>query len=79
MIVANFARELAHGRKAALAVTMHPGTVDTALSAPFQRGLGDGKLFTPEYCAARLLEVIDGLDAADSGGLFAWDGERIAF
>ena len=77
MIVANFARELAHSRKEAVAVTLHPGTVDTALSAPFQRGVAEGKLFTPDYSAEKLIGVIDGLTPADSGGLFAWDGARI--
>jgi NAD(P)-dependent dehydrogenase (short-subunit alcohol dehydrogenase family) len=79
MIVANFARELAHGRKEAVAVTLHPGTVDTPLSAPFQRGVVEGRLFTPEYSAGQLLGVIDGLAAEDSGGLFAWDGAKIGF
>lgn len=69
-----------HGRKNPLGVCvgLHPGTVDTALSKPFQRGVTANKLFTPAYSAARLLEVIDRLTPADSGGLFAWDGERVA-
>jgi NAD(P)-dependent dehydrogenase (short-subunit alcohol dehydrogenase family) len=79
MIVANFARELAHGRKDAVAVTLHPGTVDTALSAPFQRGVAPPKLFAPDYSAQQMLDVIDTLQPANSGGLYAWDGERIAF
>jgi len=58
---------------------LHPGTVDTPLSKPFQRQVPDGKLFTPEFCATNLLKVIDGLKPEDSGGLFAWDGEKIPF
>jgi NAD(P)-dependent dehydrogenase (short-subunit alcohol dehydrogenase family) len=79
MIVTNFARELTHNRKEAIAVTLHPGTVDTGLSAPFQRGVAAEKLFTPDYSAMQLLSVLNGLTPADSGGLFAWDGQRIAF
>jgi NAD(P)-dependent dehydrogenase (short-subunit alcohol dehydrogenase family) len=69
-----------HARKNPLGVCvgLHPGTVDTPLSKPFQRGVAADKLFTPEYSAARLLEVIGQLTPADSGGLFAWDGARIA-
>ncbi len=69
-----------HARKNPLGICvgLHPGTVDTPLSKPFQRGVASDKLFTPAYSAARLLEVIDRLTSADSGGLFAWDGERIA-
>jgi NAD(P)-dependent dehydrogenase (short-subunit alcohol dehydrogenase family) len=58
---------------------LHPGTVDTALSAPFQSGVPDGKLFTPAYSAECLLSVLDGLAPDDSGNLFAWDGQRIDF
>lgn len=77
MLIANFALELRARNPEALAVGLHPGTVDTGLSAPFQRGVAEGKLFTSEYSARRLLAVLDGLDSADSGGCFAWDGVRI--
>jgi NAD(P)-dependent dehydrogenase (short-subunit alcohol dehydrogenase family) len=79
MIVTNFARELAHNRKDAVAVTLHPGTVDTELSAPFQRGVAAEKLFTADYSATQLLSVLGNLTPADSGGLFGWDGKRIGF
>ena len=79
MIVRNFAIEMAILNKEALAITLHPGTVDTALSAPFQRGVATTKLFTPDYAARQLLTVIDGLSMEDSGKLFGWDGERIPF
>lgn len=78
MLIANFAIELRTRNPDALAVGLHPGTVDTGLSAPFQRGVADGKLFTPVYSASRLLAVLDGLGPQDSGGCFAWDNARIA-
>ncbi|MFW5815456.1 MAG: SDR family NAD(P)-dependent oxidoreductase [Wenzhouxiangella sp.] len=56
---------------------LHPGTTDTALSAPFQANVPDDKLFTPEFVATRLLQVIDELNSDDSGGFFAWDGRPI--
>ncbi len=56
---------------------LHPGTVDTALSAPFQSRVPEGKLFTPEHCATSLLKVLDGLTPQDSGQVFAWDGQPI--
>jgi len=58
---------------------LHPGTVDTALSAPFQGNVPDGKLFTPEFSTRKMLAVIDILTPSDSGNLFAWDGEQIEF
>ena len=79
MLVKNFALELGRTHPQALAVTLHPGTVDTALSAPFQRGVVPAKLFTPEVSAKALLGVLDGLTPAQSGGLFAWDGAQVPF
>lgn len=61
----------------ALCVGLHPGTVDTALSLPFQSGVKT--LFTPQESAARMLSVIERLTPADSGQLFAFDGQRIPF
>ena len=78
MLVKTLAIELARSRPDALCVALHPGTVDTGLSRPFQRGVPTGKLFTPAFAAERLLAVIDGLAPGDSGRCFAWDGAPIA-
>ena len=78
MTLTNLAIELSRERPQAVCVGLHPGTVDTVLSAPFQRNLASGQLFTPAYSATCLLDVADRLTPADSGGLFAWDGSRIA-
>ena len=77
-LVRTLAIELARSRPATICVAIHPGTVDTPLSAPFQRGVPDGQLFTPATSAAHLLRVIDGLSPQDSGGLLDWAGETIA-
>ncbi|MGB0907725.1 MAG: C-factor, partial [Maricaulaceae bacterium] len=53
--------------------------VDTDLSKPFQKNVPNGKLFTPEYSAEKLLNVIDGATPQDSGSLLAWDGQTIPF
>lgn len=78
-LVRTLSIELARGRPQALCVALHPGTTDTALSEPFQANVPEGKLFSPAFVAERLLHVLDGLDAAASGGLYAWDGERIPY
>lgn len=59
-----------------IVVGLHPGTVDTRLSKPFQQAGRD--LFKPDRAAVQLLDVIDGLKPQDSGRLFAWDGAEIA-
>lgn len=79
MIVRNFAIELAHRNPAALAVTLHPGTVATPLSAPFTSRRDPADLFEPALAARQLLAVVDGLTPADSGGLFSWDGTRLPY
>ena len=77
MLIRNMSIELARRHPMALCVGLHPGTVDTRLSAPFQRSASEGKLFTPARAAGHLLDVLDRLGPADSGGVFAWDGQRI--
>ena len=79
MLIANAAIEARRRNPQAIAVTLHPGTVDTALSAPFQTGVAADRLFPPQRSADHLLQVIGALTPADSGGLFAWDGARIPF
>jgi NAD(P)-dependent dehydrogenase (short-subunit alcohol dehydrogenase family) len=78
MLIRTMAIELKRTRPDAVLVGLHPGTVDTALSKPFQRGVPEGRLFTPDESAQRLLAVVDRLGPEDSGGVFAWDGQRIA-
>ncbi len=79
MLVRTMAIELARTHPKALCVTLHPGTVDTALSKPFQARVPDGKLFTAEQSANAMLAVLEGLGPDQSGGLFAWDGQSIPF
>lgn len=58
-------------------VALHPGTVDTRLSQPFQRSVPSHKLFSTERAARQLLAILDNLTPDDSGRFFAWDGTAI--
>ncbi|MDG2004794.1 MAG: SDR family NAD(P)-dependent oxidoreductase [Novosphingobium sp.] len=78
-LVRNFAIELERKKPGAIAVALHPGTVDTPLSRPFQRGVPSAQLVSPRTSAANLLQVIDELTPDDTGLLLAWDGSRIPF
>jgi NAD(P)-dependent dehydrogenase (short-subunit alcohol dehydrogenase family) len=78
-LVRNFAIELARKNSEAIAVSLHPGTVDTNLSKPFQRGLPSGQPFSPYTSATNLLKVIGQLKPQHSGHLIAWDGSRIQY
>lgn len=79
MIVKNLAIETGRKNKSSIIAALHPGTVDSHLSMPFQSGVPEGKLFTADYSAEQLLNVIDQLAPEDSGHLFAWDGEKLPF
>ena len=77
MIVRSAAIELARSRPQSFCVGLHPGTVDTGLSRPFQARVPAARLFTPEIAARHLLEVIGRLAPGDTGRCFAWDGTEI--
>jgi NAD(P)-dependent dehydrogenase (short-subunit alcohol dehydrogenase family) len=77
--VRTIAIELSRQRPESVCVALHPGTVDTSLSRPFQGGSGNRKVFSPAYSAERLLAVTDTLTAAHTGQFFAWDGQPIPF
>jgi len=79
MLVRCFAIELRQRNPRALCVALHPGTVDTPLSKPFQSGVDPAKLFTPEHSARALLATLDRLGPSDSGRLWAYDGAPIPF
>ncbi len=79
MLIRTLAVELARRNPHALCVALHPGTVDTALSRPFQARVPAGKLFPAARSARHLLAVLDSLTPSDSGQVFAWDGSRIPF
>ncbi len=69
--------ELARRARELIVVSLHPGTVETGLSAPFRGNVAAEKLFTPAFAAERLLAVIAGLGKDASGGFYAWDGQPI--
>lgn len=79
MLVRNLAIEEHRRNSRGIVVALHPGTVDTALSRPFQGNIQSGRLFTPERAALQLLDVIEELKVADGGKLFDFEGKEIRF
>lgn len=74
-LVRTAAVELRRSRPQAICVALHPGTVDTGLSAPFAKsGL---QLQPPAEAAVRLLAVIERLGPGDSGEFFDHRGEPV--
>jgi hypothetical protein len=77
MLIKTLAIEVRRTRPEAICAALHPGTVDTGLSKPFQKNVRPDRLFSVEAAAKKLLEVIDGLTPAQSGDCFAWDGKQV--
>ncbi|KAK4781943.1 hypothetical protein SAY86_016045 [Trapa natans] len=69
--------EFARKKDPITCILLHPGTVDTDLSKPFQKNVPQGKLFTKEYSVQKLLSIIDNAKREDNGKFFAWDGQEI--
>ena len=56
-------------------VALHPGTVDSPLSAPFSKsGL---EVRSPAEAAEQIVQVIEALDAASTGGFIDYRGDRL--
>jgi len=78
MLIKNAAIETSRRYKHSCIIGLHPGTVDTDLSEPFQKNVAENKLFTPEYSSECLLKVINNVTPDQSGTLIAWDGKEIS-
>jgi NAD(P)-dependent dehydrogenase (short-subunit alcohol dehydrogenase family) len=77
MLLRTAAIELGRTRKELVVLGLHPGTVDTGLSKPFQSNVSEGKLFSPEQSARYMLDVIDKTGPEHSGCVLAWDGKTV--
>lgn len=77
MLLRNFAIELARTHPHAVVVGLHPGTVDTTLSAPFQANLRQGQLTNAAEAAGRLLAVIGELTPEASGTVVDYAGATV--
>jgi NAD(P)-dependent dehydrogenase (short-subunit alcohol dehydrogenase family) len=75
-ILRSAAIELACSHPDLIVAALHPGTVQTDLTA---RYLGRHPAVPPLEAARNLWSVIDGLTPARSGGFFDWAGQEIAW
>ncbi|PHT54885.1 hypothetical protein CQW23_03371 [Capsicum baccatum] len=69
--------EFARKKDPIICILLHPGTVDTDLSQPFQRNVPKDKLFTKEFSVQKLLSIMNNTKRSDNGKFFAWDGQEI--
>lgn len=69
--------ELRRKNKNAICVGLHPGTVATKLSEPFQANVKPGKLFDNTKASKQLLSALNTLNSTHSGDLISWDASII--
>lgn len=74
MLIKTAAIELARTRPNSVLLALHPGTVTSRLSAPFQ---GAGKARLASAAVMDLLAQVDRLGPAASGGFYAYNGEQL--
>eukprot|EP00942_MAST-04A_sp_MAST-4A-sp1_P005504 g5504.t1 len=63
-----------------IVMSLHPGTVDTGLSQPFQQiAAKQYEIFTPEHSASMLVDLCIKSDETYSGNFYAYDGSSIPY
>ncbi len=77
MLVRNISVEWQRKNPQAIIVGLHPGTVETPLSAPFKGNPAHDR-FPPAQAAQQMLDVLERLAPDQSGQLFAYNGSLIA-
>jgi NAD(P)-dependent dehydrogenase (short-subunit alcohol dehydrogenase family) len=58
-------------------IAFHPGTTDTPLSKPFQKNVPSNKLFTSEFVAKQLLEIVENAPVDQTASYLDWEGKSI--
>ena len=61
--------------KKAVFLALHPGTVKSNLSQPFQKA--NLKIQEPEESAKHLVKILDSVDQSQTGKFFNWDGSEL--
>lgn len=74
-LLKTLAIEWSRTRPLTCVLAFHPGTTDTDLSRPFQRGLPPGRLLTPADVAQQLLRLALQQTVERSGSFLSWNGE----
>ena len=77
MMVKNFSIELGRYNKKLVVIGLHPGTVDSHLTQPFQKNLEDSKIFSADFSVSKLSSVIDSLSVESSGKCIDWEGKIV--
>ncbi|MDR5898763.1 SDR family NAD(P)-dependent oxidoreductase [Halomonas vilamensis] len=77
MLLKTASIELKRLNKQSIVLCLHPGTTDTELSKPFQARVPEDKLFTPDFVAQSLIDVMAQRTPEDTGSFWDWAGKPI--
>ena len=78
MIIKTASIEMKRYNKQLSIIGIHPGTVDTNLSKPFQHHIPEQKLFTPAHSITSIFEnIFLKITAEHSGNIYAYDGNQV--
>lgn len=79
MMLKNVAIEVARRAKNIKVIVFHPGTTDTGLSKPFQSNVPANKLFTPDYVAQQLMDIVANTPLDAQASFLDWKGQDIVW
>jgi NAD(P)-dependent dehydrogenase (short-subunit alcohol dehydrogenase family) len=77
MLIKSAAVELARRAKNTKLISFHPGTTDSPLSKPFQKNVPEGKLFSSEFVARQLLDIVANTPVDGEASYLDWQGNSI--
>ena len=77
MYLKNLSIELPRIYRRMICVALHPGTVDTQLSKPFQQRIPARQIFDPTQAASNIVRILSDLDDDDNGRFIAWDNSEV--
>tara|TARA_B100001093_G_scaffold199579_1_gene191729 strand:- start:187 stop:924 length:738 start_codon:yes stop_codon:yes gene_type:complete len=77
MLLKTSAIELNRKHKNVKLISFHPGTTDTKLSRPFQSSVSRDKLFTPDFVATKLMDLMRKTDVDGELSFLDWAGVPI--
>ena len=77
MVVRTAAIETARRAPQAVVLALHPGTVESPLSAPFHGGVPAAQIVSPVIAAKNIIDVLEAARPEQSGKFLAYDGQEI--
>ncbi len=77
MLIKTSSIEMSRTHKQALIIGLHPGTVNSKLSQPFQSRVSSEQLVAPTDAVKRMLSVMATRQAEHSGRCYAYDGTEV--